>query len=279
MIVRLGNLSGIQGRAACFSFGLPYAMSMMREASPSAAAARSSAVQLGLAVVIPAYNEEEGIVAAIDEVEGVMRSSGWAHEIIVVDDGSTDRTRERAESRGVQVIRFDANQGYGAALKAGFAASRFEWVAIIDADGTYPSAEIPRMLERLPHNDMVVGARIGRNVHQSLARRPAKWLLRKFAGALAGREIPDLNSGLRIIRKSRVQQFAHILPQGFSFTTTITLALHSGGYPVAYVPIDYHKRVGQSKIRPFHAVTFAFLILRTMMLFRPLRVLGPPAAF
>jgi len=175
------------------------------------------------------------------------------------------------------VVRSETNQGYGASLKAGIAMARYDWVAIIDADGTYPASEIPRMLERVPAGDMIVGARIGWQVHNSPMRMPAKWLLRKFASYLAGQEIPDLNSGLRVIRKSLVDEFAHILPPGFSFTTTITLALISTGRSVSYIPIDYYKRVGQSKIRPTHAFTFAFLILRTMMLFQPLRVLGPIA--
>ncbi len=151
-------------------------------------------------------------------------------------------------------------------------------MVIIDADGTYPGAEIPRMLERVPASDMVVGARIGRNVEDPRIRRPAKWILRKLAGYLTGQEIPDLNSGLRVIRKSLVDEFAHILPSGFSFTTTITLALISSGYSVSYVPIDYYRRVGRSKINPFDAFKFALQILRTMMLFHPMRILGPIAS-
>jgi hypothetical protein len=133
------------------------------------------------------------------------------------------------------------------------------------------------MLEHVPSNDMVVGARIGSEVADPISRLPAKWILRKLAGALAGQKIPDLNSGMRVIRKSRVAEFTGILPSGFSFTSTITLAMISCGYSVAYVPIDYHKRIGRSKINPFHAFKFAFLIVRTTMRYRPLRVLGPVA--
>ena len=230
-------------------------------------------------IVIPAYNEEGGIGAGIDAVQQALNSSGWKYEIIVVDDGSTDATARLASTHGAEVVRLGANRGYGAALKAGIARAKFHWVAIIDADGTYPAAALPGMLQRVVSNDMVVGARIGSQVRDPLARRPVKWLLRKFAGFLAGAAIPDLNSGLRVIRKSRVHQFAGILPSGFSFTTTITLAMICCGYPVAYVPIDYFKRIGRSKIKPFHAVQFAFLILRTVMLFRPMRVLAPIATF
>ncbi len=226
-------------------------------------------------IVIPAYNEERGIAAGIDAVEQALKSSGWKYEIIVVDDGSTDATARHASEHGVEVVRLDANQGYGAALKAGIARAKFDWVAIIDADGTYPASALPELLERVESNDMVVGARIGSLVRDPLARRPAKWVLRKFASILAGEAIPDLNSGLRVIRKSLVQKFSSILPSGFSFTTTITLAMICCGYPVAYVPIDYFKRIGRSKIKPFHAIKFAFLILRTVMLFRPMRILVP----
>jgi len=253
---------------------------MARESSAPAASGllRQNSVRLGVTIVIPAHNEEHGIEDGIGAVEKALRASGWEYEIIVVDDGSSDATAERAEQHGVKVIRLDTNRGYGSALKAGIALAKFDWVVIIDADGTYPGAEIPRMLERVPANDMVVGARIGRNVQDPRIRRPAKWILRKLAGYLTGQEIPDLNSGLRVIRKSLVDQFAHILPSGFSFTTTITLALISRGYSVSYVPIDYYRRVGKSKINPSHAFRFAFQMLRTMMLFQPMRILGPIAS-
>jgi glycosyltransferase involved in cell wall biosynthesis len=233
---------------------------------------------MDLTVVIPAYNEEHAIAANIDAVEQALNSSGWKYEIIVVDDGSTDATAGIASARGVEVVRQGVNRGYGAALKAGIALAKFEWIAIIDADGTYPAAALPAMLQRVESSDMVVGARIGNQVQDPFVRRPAKWLLRKFAGILAGRPIPDLNSGMRIFRKSVVHKFRAILPSGFSFTTTITLAMICNGYQVAYVPIDYFKRIGRSKIKPFHAVKFAFLILRTVMLFRPMRVLAPVAS-
>ena len=253
---------------------------MIRETQSAAPAVpkQPAATRHAVTIVIPAYNEENAIVQQIQALEKALEPSSWEYQIIVVDDGSTDDTAGRAETKGVQVERLGTNRGYGAALKAGIALAKSEWVIIIDADGTYPAAEIPRMLERLPATDMVVGARIGWTVQDPLARRPAKWLLRKLAGYLAGSEIPDLNSGLRVIRKSLVEQYANILPSGFSFTTTITLALISGGYNVTYVPIDYFKRVGRSKIRPSHALKFALQMLRTMMLFRPLRVLGPVAS-
>ena len=122
---------------------------------------------------------------------------------------------------------------------------------------------------------MAVGARIGEHVAIPLARRPAKWFLGRLASYLAGRDIPDLNSGLRVMRKPLVKRFEHLLPSGFSFTTTITLASLCSGSLVRYSPIDYHERIGESKIRPTHAVEFLLLILRTIVYFNPLKVFLP----
>src|SRR5260370_360818 len=247
---------------------------MLRENSAPAASgpSRQTNVRRGVTIVIPAHNEEHGIEDGIGAVEKALDSSGWEYEIIVVDDGSSDATGERAEQFGVNVLRLESNRGYGSALKAGIARAKFDWVVIIDADGTYPGAEIPRMLERVPASDMVVGARIGRNVEDPRIRRPAKWILRKLAGYLAGQEIPDLNSGLRVIRKSLVDEFADILPSGYSFTTTITLALISRGYSVSYVPIDYYRRVAKSKINPFDPFRCALVLLVSSMRFHPMRI-------
>jgi len=231
-----------------------------------------------LTVVIPAYDEEGQIEAEIDGIHEALRDGGRAYEIIVVDDGSTDRTAELAEAKDCTVIRRRRNRGYGAALKRGIAAARSELVVITDADGTYPPEEIPRLLERAEDADMVVGARTGEDVHISLVRRPAKWFLRVVASYLAGTRIPDLNSGLRVLRRSLVRHYARILPSGFSFTTTISLALLCNDYRVEYVPISYRKRVGKSKIRPSHAYHFLILILRAIVLFNPLKVFLPLGA-
>jgi hypothetical protein len=125
---------------------------------------------------------------------------------------------------------------------------------------------------------MVVGARVGESVNVPWERRPAKWFLNRLASYLAGRRLPDINSGLRLMRKSLVQRYEHLLPQGFSFTTTITLAAACNGHPVAYVPIDYHARLGKSKIRVRHAYDFTLLIIRTIVFFNPLKVFLPLGA-
>jgi glycosyltransferase involved in cell wall biosynthesis len=175
----------------------------------------------------------------------------------------------------VRVIRTRRNRGYGAALKRGIAAASHDWILITDADGTYPASEIPTLLQRGAQADMVVGARTGANVNIPLVRRPAKWFLRRLASYLAGQKLPDLNSGLRLIRKDLIERYAYLLPSGFSFTTTITLAAACNEYVVEYVPIDYHARLGQSKIRARHAYDFLLLILRTIVFFNPLKVFIP----
>lgn len=249
---------------------------MQTAVSPTTEAALASTTQTGeVTVVIPAFNEQEAIVREVEMVEAALRQTGWQYEIIVVDDGSTDDTAARAETSGAQVIRLPRNRGYGAAIKSGVLAARYPWVLITDADGTYPPRFIPRLLELTPHRDMVVGARTGNNVHIPLLRQPAKWFLRRTAEYLAEQPIPDLNSGLRVIRRSLVERFRHFLPTGFSFTTSITLALLCNGYAVEFAPIEYEKRIGKSKIRPAHAFQFLVQILRMITLFNPLRVFLP----
>ena len=231
-----------------------------------------------VSVVIPAYNEGAHIAQQVRDVQGAMAATGWTYEIIVVDDGSTDTTAEEAATTGVRVVRRQQNLGYGASLKLGIRLAQYDWVLITDADGTYPVASIPDLLAQAATNSMVVGARTGNSVAVPLVRRPAKWFLNRLASYLAGQHLPDINSGLRLMRKSLVTRYEHLLPSGFSFTTTITLAAACNGHPFAYVPIDYHARLGTSKIRPRHAYDFTLLIVRTIVFFNPLKVFLPLGA-
>lgn len=228
-----------------------------------------------VSVVIPAFNEAEHVAGQITAVDAVLRETGWDYEIIVVDDGSTDGTAMRAAETGVRVLRHKRNRGYGASLKRGIAASRFDWILITDADGTYPASAIPTLLSRASENDMVVGARTGQTVKIPVQRKPAKWFLGKLASYLAGQKLPDLNSGLRLMRKDLIERYVHLLPSGFSFTTTITLASACNDHPIEYVRINYLARLGESKIRPRHAYDFTLLILRTIVFFNPLKVFLP----
>ncbi len=229
-----------------------------------------------ISILIPAYNEEAGIETTLDQISKVTESLPFECEILVIDDGSTDQTLERVHSSKVRVLKHDRNRGYGAALKTGLVHSEGDWIVIIDADLTYPPERIPELLARMNDCDMVVGARTGDEVHIPWVRRPAKWVLTQLANRVAGEKIPDLNSGLRVFQKELAMKYFHLFPDGFSFTTTITLATLCDGHRVQFIPIDYTKRSGKSKIKPLRdTFNFLVLIIRVAAYFEPLRVFLP----
>jgi glycosyltransferase involved in cell wall biosynthesis len=232
----------------------------------------------GLSVLIPAFNEQEIIVASIQKVRDTMDAMAIPYEIVVIDDGSRDDTRALAESSGVKVVSHQVNRGYGASLKSGIRASRYAWIAITDADGTYPIEDLTRLVRECGTHDMVVGARTGAHVKIPFLRRPAKWFINKLANYLSGYRIPDLNSGLRVFRREIAERFFHLFPEGFSFTTTITVASLSSGYQVKFLPINYFKRVGNSSISPLRDfLGFTLLVVRLVTYFKPLNVFLPAA--
>lgn len=231
-----------------------------------------------VSVILPVHNEREALEGIAGGVREVLPAAG-SGEIIVVDDGSDDGSAElAARLEGVRLVRHEANEGYGRALKTGMAEARHDTVAILDGDGTYDPADLPRLLEALPGADMVVGLRQGGARWEGRIRRLAKEVLRRLANVLAGTRIPDLNSGFRVFRKGEVERFRPILPDGFSFTTTITLAYMTSGRRVRFVPIAYHPRRGASKIRPVRDTwAFVLLILRMILYFNPLKIFLPPS--
>lgn len=230
----------------------------------------------GISVIIPCYNEVESIASTLEQVAEVLDGMGRPGEVIVVDDGSTDGTSGQVDQARYRLVRLDENQGYGAALVSGARVAQYDCIVITDADGTYPIREIPTLVAQLEDADMVVGARTGDHVRIPWVRRPAKWVINKLANYVTGRHIPDLNSGLRAIRRELWERYESIYPKGFSLTTTITLAALTSGSRVKFHPIDYHTRIGQSKIRPIRdTINFTMLILRTTLLFDPLRVFVP----
>ncbi|MEM6487725.1 MAG: glycosyltransferase [Pseudomonadota bacterium] len=235
---------------------------------------------LTVSVVVPCYNEEDAIedtVALLDKTLAVCAP----FEIVVVNDGSTDETAEKLagiESKypALRVVTHKANSGYGAALKTGFVAARSPVVAITDADGTYPIDMLPKLVSLIEECDMVVGARTGADVTYSKIRALPKIFLRAWASWISAYDIPDINSGMRVFKREAVLKYLRVLPDGFSFTTTITICMLTNYHQVHYEPINYRARIGKSKIKPIQdTIRFVQLILRTGMYFAPLRVLSP----
>lgn len=238
-----------------------------------------------LSIIIPVFNEQDRLEKTIQQMDELSKNSDIELEVIFVNDGSTDRSNEILEGLGNtfhKVLRHEFNQGYGTSLKTGIRNAQHECVVITDADGTYHNERIPELIKIFQEEnfDMVVGARVGKNVKIPLIRRPAKWFITKLASYLAGTKIPDINSGLRVMKKDVLEKYLNILPDGFSFTSTITLAMLTNGYRVKYVPIDYFARKGKSKIRPIQdTLNFIQLIIRTVMYFNPLKVFVPLSLF
>lgn len=228
-------------------------------------------------VIVPVFNEETALPAFLEKLFPVL--SGRDAEIIVVDDGSVDNSpgildRYARESK-IRLVRHRQNQGYGSALKSGLRAASAEKVLIIDADGSYAPEDIPSLLDRSGKFEMVVASRKSGFKVEPVIRRVFKWLVLKMLHYLAGYDIPDLNSGLRLFNKSIALKYASILPEGFSFTSTITLIFLSEGFRIEYVAIDYHPRKGKSKFRLSEFSSLSLLLLRTIMYFNPLKFFIP----
>ncbi|MFC1572479.1 glycosyltransferase family 2 protein [Candidatus Eisenbacteria bacterium] len=237
---------------------------------------------LDFSVVIPCFNKDRAIGLTVDQRRESLAASD-SYEMIFVDDGSTDETvailaNLASKDKRIRVIRHERNRGYGAALKTGIRRAIGELIVITDADGSYPNERIPELVALSKDADMVVGARTAANVSYPLIRKIPKLFLKAHCTWLAGQPIPDMNSGLRVFRRDLAERFLNILPDGFSFTTTITLAMMTNHYEVRYIPIGYNPRIGKSKIRPIHdTLDFFLLILRTGTYFAPTRVFLPLA--
>ncbi len=243
---------------------------------PTAPAPETDPTAGAVSVVVPCHNERGAIAGVLDEISRALAGLGRESEIIAVDDGSTDGTADAVDTARFRLVRLPFNLGYGSAIKAGVSAARHGIIVITDADGTYPNERIGDLLAALDDAAMAVGARTGETVRIPAARRPAKWFLTRLAAYLAGQKIPDLNSGFRAIRRELFERYEHLYPKGFSLTTTITLAALTNGHVVHYVPINYHARVGTSKIRPVRdTLEFLKLIVRTVLYFDPLKVFLP----
>lgn len=230
-----------------------------------------------ISVVIPVYNEEAAIGSDLDVIKQTMDATGKPYEIIVVNDGSTDRTVEIVSSRPwVTLLHHEQNRGTGAARTTGIKAAKGDVIIMTDGDGTYPNQDMPRLLQQMEQCDMVIGARIQEQGTWKLLRTPAKWFIRNLAAYLTGTKIPDLNSGFRAFKKDIALKYLNILPTTHSWVSTLTIAFLSDGYSVKYIPIDYYKRKGKSTFHPLtDTYNYLTLVVRAVMYFNPLRVFLP----
>lgn len=229
-----------------------------------------------LTIIVPVYNEESVIPGFHKQMIAAMDASGIAYELLYVNDGSTDGTGQVLSGLGAHALHLERNMGYGAAIKVGIKNSSSETLAIIDCDGTYDPGDLCTLHRLMDKSDMVVGDRPRKKGLRSLSK--------SFLGALASYavsyRIPDLNSGLRIFTRDLVVGLLKMLPNGFSFTSTLTMGALYNPSRVRFIPIKYTKRIGKSKIKPVSAfLGFLMLISRTMILFNPLKFFIPSSLF
>ena len=242
--------------------------------------------RLDVSVVLPCYDEEGHVLAEVERIVSALETTSWTWEVVCVDDGSTDRTREllagaaQADER-VRLLALPRNAGSGTARRVGTQHARGEVVVWTDADMSYPNELIPSLVEMLredPLTDQVVGARTSEQGTHRFARVPAKWAVRKLAEVLTETRIPDLNSGLRAFRREVSLPYLRLLPAGFSCVTTLTVSFLANHHPVRYVPVPYARRAGRSKFHWRRDVYLYLLqVLRMVMYFNPLKVLMPVA--
>jgi glycosyltransferase involved in cell wall biosynthesis len=234
-----------------------------------------------LSIIVPVYNERGAVGAVLDSIRDAGVSTPY--EIVAVDDGSTDGSaeilKELTAAGRIRLARHERNVGYGAALKTGINAARGALVMIIDGDGSYPVKHFDEFVEHSRNHDMVVGARVTAVLQEPKIRTLVKRFIIRMLKVLADLDVPDLNSGLRLMQREQVTRYFHLLPDGISFTSTITLILLSENRPVKFVPIDYFARTGASKFKPLRdTLGILLLILRTFLYFNPLKVFVPAAA-
>jgi len=225
-------------------------------------------------IVVPAFNEGDSIASV---VTAMLAAAPW-HEVLVIDDGSTDGTGAAAQGAGARVVRHPYNKGNGASVKTAIRSSTTEWIAIVDGDGQHPSEDALRLVSRCGEFDLVIGARDPRT-QATNGRRVGNAILNWMASYLTERPIPDLTSGFRVARRHHLLEFIHLLPNGFSTPTTTTLAFMKAGYNVTFEPIGARQRVGKSKIRlASDGAKFLLILLKIITIFSPLRIFAPISA-
>lgn len=225
-----------------------------------------------ISVVLPAKNESAAIAQTICEI----RKIPFISEIIVVNDGSIDATKEIAENEGATVISHPYSKGNGAAIKTGARHANGEVIVFMDADGQHDPQDIPRLLGKINEGyDLVVGAR-QKGSQASVGRGIANMLYNNLATYMTEHKVEDLTSGFRAVRAEKFREFLYLLPNGFSYPTTSTMAFFRAGYSVAYIPIQASKRIGKSHIKPIKdGMRFFIIIFKIATLFSPLKMFIP----
>lgn len=236
---------------------------------------RENDEQIALSIVMPAKNEAQVIATTVRAVRAEFPEA----EVIVVDDGSDDDTASLAREAGATVLSHPMSLGNGAAVKHGARRARGKFIAFMDADGQHNGADLKRLIESMDKGfAMAIGAR-GSGGHANVGRKVANGLYNKLASHMSGQKIADLTSGFRVVRADLFRRFLYLLPNGFSYPTTITMAFLRSGYPIDFVPIDVAKRSGKSHIRPLRdGVRFFLIIFRIATLYSPLKVFVPASA-
>ena len=231
-------------------------------------------MDIELSIVLPAKNEEAGLALLLPR----LRAQYPQAEILLVDDGSTDRTARVASENGVQVLGSPYSMGNGAAVKRGAMAAHGRTLVFMDADAQHEPEDIAALLGLLGQGyDMVVAARDG-DGQASRSRGIANAFYNRLASWMTGHAIRDLTSGFRAVRADKFREFLHLLPNGFSYPTTITMAFFRSAYPVAYVPVQVKQRIGKSHIRPLRdGVRFLLIIFKIATLYSPLKLFAPVA--
>lgn len=227
-----------------------------------------------VSIVLPAKNESAAIGQTIAQIQLLQ----LAHEVIVVNDGSTDQTKQVVESAGAKVVTHPYSKGNGAAIKTGARTATGDIIVFMDADGQHDPQDIPRLIEKIEQGyDLVVGAR-QKGSQASVGRSIANALYNSLATYMTEQKVEDLTSGFRAVRADKFREFLYLLPNGFSYPTTSTMAFFRAGYSVTYVPIHAAKRIGKSHIQPLKdGVRFFLIIFKIATLFSPLKMFLPIA--